>query len=102
VPRRISLNVLFNEMTFFIRQAKPSSITERRGPADFDGENREGVNPELAAIFQNFREVPGEPRFDAVLALHARLSPLLFNQQPLTLPYIYDQILIFTAFQSAY
>ena len=92
VPRRISLNVLVDETTFRIRRAEPSSVAERRRPAEFDGIDREGVNPELAAVFRNFREVPGEPRFNAVFALDARLSPLSFNQRPLTLPPIYDQV----------
>jgi hypothetical protein len=91
VPRRISLNVLFDKTTFQIRRAEPLSIAEHRRPAEFDGLDREGVDPELAAAFRNFREVPGEPRFNAVLALNARLSLLLFNQQPLTPPLIYDQ-----------
>ncbi len=91
VPQCISLNVLVEETTFRVWWAEPSSVAERRRPADFDSENQEGVDPELAAVFWNFREVPGEPQFDAVLALNARLSPLSFNQQPLTPPYIYDQ-----------
>ena len=54
VPRRISLNVLVDETTFRIRRAEPSSVAERRRPAEFDGIDREGVNPELAAVFRNF------------------------------------------------
>ncbi len=51
VPQHISLNVLVQETTFRIRRAEPSSVAERRRPADFDGKNREGIDPELAAVF---------------------------------------------------
>jgi hypothetical protein len=67
------------------------SVAKRCRPAEFDEIDREGVDPELAAVFRDFREVPGEPRFNALLALDARLLPLSFNQRPLTPPYIYDQ-----------
>jgi hypothetical protein len=71
VPRCISLNVLIDKTTFRIRRAEPLSIAERRRPTEFDGLDLEGVDPKLAAAFRNFREVPGEPQFNAVLALNA-------------------------------
>ena len=54
VQRRISLNVLVDESTLRIRRAEPSSVAERRRPAEFDGNDQEGVNPELAAVFRDF------------------------------------------------
>ena len=90
VQRRISLDVLVDRSTLRSRRAEPSSIAERRRPAEFDGIDQEGVDPELAAVFRDFREVPGEPRFNALLALDARLSPLSFDRRPPSPPYIYD------------
>ncbi len=80
MQRRISLDVLVDESTLRSRQAEPLSVAERRRPVEFDGIDREGVNPELTAVFQDFRGVPGEPSFNALLALDARLSPLSFNR----------------------
>ena len=54
VQRRISLDVLVDESTLRSRRADPSSIAERRRPAEFDRNNREGVDPELAAVFRDF------------------------------------------------
>ena len=51
VQRRISLDVLVDKSTLRSRRADPSSVAERRRPAEFDRNDREGVDPELAAVF---------------------------------------------------
>ncbi len=71
VQQRISLNIIVDDTTLRNHRAEPSSVAERRRPAEFDGLDQEGVDPELAAVLWNFREVPGKPRFNAVVALDA-------------------------------
>jgi hypothetical protein len=91
--RRVSINdtdKLIAEPALLIHRPAPACVAIHQTSAKFDGINHEEVNPKLAAVFCEFWDEPGEPRFNAVLALYAHLLPL-FCQHPLTPPLVYDQ-----------